>query len=103
MLPFIFKPTLKELNKKLNFKPPISYITIDIRTKKTLEAKNRTNLIARCLAKESYIKLLNILIARTLARHFMVNAFLSSYKYELLPLANYPLTVVVASSHFLSP
>ena len=51
MLPFIFKPIPKELNKAFNFKPPISHIIIDIRTKKTLdslEAKNRTNItIAR--------------------------------------------------------
>ena len=48
MLPFIFKPIPKELNKKLNFKPPISHIII--RTKKTLdslEAKNRTNVARR--------------------------------------------------------
>ena len=35
-----------------------------------------------------------ILIARTLARHFLGNAFLSSYKYELLPLAKTNLKIV---------
>ena len=57
MLPF--KP--KELNKKtFNFKPPLSHIIIDIRTKKTLdslEAKNRTNIIARSPAKVKLFKL----------------------------------------------
>ena len=62
MLPF--KPIPKELNKKLKFKPPISHIIIDIRTKKTLhslKAKNRTNItIARRPAKAKLLAVQNL-------------------------------------------
>ena len=49
MLPLIFKPIPKKLNNKLNFKPPLSHIIIDIGTKTldSLEAKNRTNTARR--------------------------------------------------------
>ena len=83
MLFFIFKPIPKELNKKtFNFKPPISHIIIDIRTKKTLdslEAKNRTN-IARRPAKVKTLDSLdaknitNIIIDRSLILKALLNA-----------------------------
>ena len=66
MLPF--KPIPKELNKTLNIKPLISHI---IRTKKTLdslEAKNRTNIIARRPAKAKTLDSLEVKNRTNIAR-----------------------------------
>ena len=57
------------IKKTPNFKPPISHIIIDIRTKKTLdflEAKNRTNTIARHPAKTKLLDDKSFIVHRRL-------------------------------------
>ena len=111
MLPFIFKPTPKEHNKKtFNFKPPLSHIIIDIKIKKTLDslkAKNRTNIIiARRPAKVKSLDSLeaklrtNIRIARHPGKASYIKLLNASSPDSYLPP---PPAVTVASHQLLSP